>query len=563
MFPHPSYPNDHRVVELVGTTQTSSQSSRFDIGGPGPWDSSVPKAKTPWWRDAVCYEIYIRSFADADGDGVGDMAGIERRLPYLADLGVDAIWITPFYPSPQKDHGYDVADYCDVETRFGTLADFDAMLARAHDLGIRVIIDVVPNHTSSEHPWFADALAAGPDSPERERFVFRDGKGVEGNEPPNNWLSIFGGAAWTREYDADARPAQWYLHMFDSTQPDLNWHNPAVGDDFEAILRFWLDRGVDGFRIDVAHGLFVPDDLADTLTGDETTIFHQPEVHEVYRRWRRVLEEYDGDRMAVAEAWTDSPETTSSYIRPDELHQAFNFHWLLAEWSAEAFRGVVTRTLEAVGLVGGSATWVLSNHDVVRHVTRYGGGDLGRARGRAALLTMLALPGSSYLFQGEELGLEQVDVAPEHRQDPAYFRGGAVGRDGCRVPLPWGGSRPPYDFGPGAGQPWLPQPSDWTAQSVSAQSADPDSMLSFYQRALAARGEVAHGLDDSVHLLDSAPGTFAFRRGDHLVCVVNCGPEPAALPDEAGDVILASSPLVEPRALPPDTAAWFRARTPR
>ena len=517
--------------------------------------------QTPWWRDAVCYEIYVRSFADADGDGVGDMAGIEQRLPYLADLGIDAIWITPFYPSPQNDHGYDVADYCDVDPRFGTLADFDAMLARAHGLGIRVIIDVVPNHTSSEHAWFARALAAEPGSEERDRYVFRDGRGIDGSEPPNNWRSIFGGAAWTRADDTHGQPAQWYLHMFDATQPDLNWHNPEVGDEFEAILRFWLDRGVDGFRIDVAHGLFTPADLADTATGDEASIFHQPEVHEVYRRWHRVLAEYDGDRMAVAEAWTDSPETTASYIRADELQQAFNFHWLLAEWSAEAFRDVVVQTLEAVGLVDASATWVLSNHDVVRHVTRYGGGETGLARGRAALLTMLALPGSSYLFQGEELGLEQVDVAPEHREDPAYFRGGSEGRDGCRVPLPWAGTQPPFDFGPGSGQPWLPQPAEWSALTVSAQSADPHSTLAFYRRALAMRREVNRGLDASVVLLDTAPGTLGFRRGDGLVCVINCGGQPARLPDEAGDVVLSSSPLDEPGTLPADTAAWFRAAT--
>lgn len=528
---------------------------------PGPARPAARRTSSgaPWWRDAVTYQIYIRSFADGNGDGVGDLAGIEQRLDHLAGLGVDAVWITPFYPSPQNDHGYDVADYRDVDPLFGTLADFDAMLAKAHRLGIRVIVDLVPNHTSSEHPWFTAALDAAPGSLERDRYVFRDGHGAGGAEPPNNWQSVFGGPAWTRVYDGEGNPAQWYLHMFDTTQPDLNWWNPEVGAMFEETLRFWLDRGVDGFRIDVAHGLFTPADLADTRPGEPLSMWHQPEVHEVYRRWHKVLADYDGDRMAVAEAWTDSPQTTASYIRSDELQQAFNFHWLTADWSAEAFRDVVTGTLEAVRLVDGSATWVLSNHDVVRHVTRYGGGDRGLARGRAALLTMLALPGSSYLYQGEELGLEQVAVPPEARHDPAYFRGGEEGRDGCRVPMPWSGAEPPFGFGPGPGAPWLPQPAGWADLTVQAQDEDPGSTLSFYRRALAARRAEAAGLGDAVRLLDSAPGTLAFERGERLVCVVNCGSEPAPLPSEAGHRLMSSGEHpVDVHTLPPDTAAWFR-----
>ncbi len=301
----------------------------------------------------MCYQIYVRSFADANGDGVGDIAGIEQRLPYLADLGIDSVWITPFYTSPQHDHGYDVADYRDVDPLFGTLADFDSMLARAHELGIRVIVDLVPNHTSNEHPWFRAALDGEPGA--RARYVFRDGRGRGGAKPPNNWRSMFGGPAWTRVEDGQGDPGQWYLHMFDASQPDLDWWNPEVGDEFESVLRFWLDRGVDGFRIDVAHGLYTPADLADARRGQVTPMWDQPEVHEVYRRWRRVLEEYDGQRMAVAEAWTDTPESMARYIRPDELHQAFNFHWLSARWSAAAFRDVVLESLSAVGLVDASA----------------------------------------------------------------------------------------------------------------------------------------------------------------------------------------------------------------
>ena len=524
-----------------------------------PEAPSDTPATSPWWKHSVCYQVYARSFADSDGDGVGDLTGIEQRLPYLADLGVDSVWITPFFTSPQNDHGYDVADYREVDRLFGSLEDFDSMLARAHDLGLRVIVDLVPNHTSIEHAWFQKALETEPGSPERDRYVFRDGRGPDGAEPPNNWRSVFGGPAWTRDGDG-----QWYLHMFDSTQPDLNWWNPAVGDEFESILRFWLDRGVDGFRIDVAHGLYTPLEMKDledeeirNLGATTFPMWDQPQVHDVYRRWRQVLDEYDGDRMAIAEAWVATAESMARYIRPDELQQAFNFHWLQAPWSAKAFRDVIDESLHAVGLADAAATWVLSNHDVVRHVTRYGGGALGLARGRAALLTMLALPGGAYVYQGEELGLEEVEVAPEHRQDPTWLRGGGVGRDGCRVPIPWAGDEPPFGFGPGEGQPWLPQPDTWAAQSVAAQADDPESMLSFYKLALRTRREVTDDLPDHVTVLDSAPDTLAFLRGGGLVCVLNCGDVAAPVPVEAGDLVVSSAPFEEGR-LPADAAAWFR-----
>ncbi|MGH3369319.1 MAG: alpha-amylase family glycosyl hydrolase, partial [Nocardioidaceae bacterium] len=389
-------------------------------------------------------------------------------------------------------------------------------------------------------------------SPARERYVFRDGTGPDGAEPPNNWQSVFGGPAWTR-----VRDGQWYLHMFDATQPDLNWWNPEVGDEFESILRFWLDRGVDGFRIDVAHGLYTPQEMADLKQGETFPMWDQPEVHEVYRRWRRILDEYDGERMAVAEAWTETPESMARYIRADELQQAFNFHWLQAPWSAASFRDVIEESLHAVGLADAAATWVLSNHDVTRHVTRYGGGARGLARGRAALLTMLGLPGGVYLYQGEELGLEELEVAAEHRQDPTWHRGGGVGRDGCRVPVPWSGDEPPFGFGPGTGQPWLPQSPEWAGLTVADQAGDPDSTLSFYRLALRTRREVSEALPDEVVMLDTAPDTLAFVRGGGLVCVVNCGETAAPLPVEAGDLVLSSGPLLDGR-LPADTAAWFR-----
>ncbi|MEQ4523769.1 glycoside hydrolase family 13 protein [Nocardioides kribbensis] len=531
-----------------------------------PKSSEAPE----WWRHAVIYQVYPRSFADSDGDGIGDLPGITSRLPYLRDLGVDALWISPFYTSPQKDHGYDVADYRDIDPLFGTLEDADRLVATAHELGLKLIVDLVPNHTSDAHAWFQAALAAGPGSAERARYLFREGRGEDGSQPPNNWSSVFGGPAWTRVEDG-----QWYLHLFDSTQPDLDWRNPEVGDMFEDVLRFWLDRGVDGFRVDVAHGLVKEESLRDQVVDEGDTpasgeinpeavssmvertmrdepMWDQPEVHEVYRRWRTVLDSYDGDRMMVAEAWTQSAESMARFVRPDEMHQSFNFSWLLAPWSAEEFASVVTGTLEALSGVGASPTWVLSNHDVVRHVTRYGGGAVGLARARAATLAMLALPGSSYLYEGEELGLEQVDVEPEHRQDPSWFRTGEVGRDGCRVPVPWSGDAAPYGFGPGDAQPWLPQPDDWAPLTVAAQQADPDSTLAFYQKALAARRAFAETAGDEVELLDLGRDVLAFRRGP-LTVVVNCGETPVTRP--AGDVVASSGPVSD--LLPVDTAVWL------
>ncbi|QBX56000.1 glycoside hydrolase family 13 protein [Nocardioides seonyuensis] len=525
-----------------------------------------------WWRDAVIYEIYVRSFADSNGDGIGDLPGITSRLPHLRDLGVDAVWLTPFYRSPQKDHGYDVSDYRDVDPLFGSLSDADDLVRTAHDLGLRVIVDLVPNHTSDQHEWFRAALAAGPGSPERDRYLFRDG--VDG-KPPNNWESVFGGPAWTQVPGGSEGEGQFYLHLFDSSQPDLNWRNPEVPAMFEEVLRFWLDRGVDGFRVDVAHGLFKEEGLRDQVEHEphvgtpgsrqmvervlnDEPMWDQPEVHDVYRSWHRILDEAGPERMAVAEAWTQTPESMARFVRPDELDQAFNFAWLLAPWSASEFARVITETIAAVEPVGASPTWVLSNHDVVRHPTRYGGGAQGLARARAATLAMLALPGSSYLYQGEELGLEEVDVAPEDRQDPTWLRqkdspDAEKGRDGCRVPIPWSGDEPPFGFGPGAGQPWIPQPADWAPLTVDAQDDDADSTLGFYRRALAARREHAVVAGDTVELLDQGKDTLAFRRGP-LTVLLNCGTSPVPLPP--GEVLVSSGPVTD--RLPPDTSVWLR-----
>jgi len=537
-----------------------------------------------WWRTAVIYQIYPRSFADADGDGVGDLRGITSRLDALAELGIDAIWLSPFMVSPQRDAGYDVADYCDVDPLFGTIADFDEMCERAHRLGIRVIVDIVPNHSSDRHPWFQEALAARPGDPARARYLFRDGRGDDGELPPNNWQSIFGGPAWTRVRDADGRPGQWYLHLFDASQPDFDWSNIEVREEFLRVLRFWLDRGADGFRIDVAHGLvkeqglpdYTPPADAGSMGGDEpeTPYWGQPGVHEIYRDWRRVVDEYPGERVLAAEAWLATAELTAQWVRPDELHQAFNFPFLMARWDAEELREVITESLRAYGAVGAPATWVLSNHDVVRHATRLaiefdnpqGEGlgprsprvddELGLRRARAATTLMLALPGSAYLYQGEELGLpEVVELPDEARQDPTWHRTGGerYGRDGCRVPIPWESGERAAGFA-ASGASWLPQPDGWAAHARDTQRGVAGSTLELYRSLLAARR--ARGLGaGALEWLDAGERTIAFRNGSVGV-LVNLGTEPVPLP--AGRILIASGPS-DGGVLPPDTAVWWEA----
>ena len=504
---------------------------------------------TPWWVDAVIYQVYPRSFADADGDGMGDLRGVTSRLDYLAQLGVDAIWLSPFYLSPQHDAGYDVADYRAVDPRFGTLADADEMIAAAHEAGIRVVVDLVPNHTSSEHAWFQAALAAGPGSPERARYHFAEGRGEHGELPPNNWESTFGGRAWTRVTEADGTPGQWYLHLFDTTQPDLNWENEEVREEFRSILRFWLDRGVDGFRVDVAHGLIkqpgYPDaehsrmgmvtdageDADPTFDPDTfeplTPFMDQDRVHEVYRDWRRVLDSYDHEPMMVAEAWVAPLSRMFRYVRPGEMHQTFNFTYLMAGWDAASLTHAIDRSFEQAGRVGAPNTWVLSNHDTVRHASRYGLADpssypagitaedeqpdeaVGRRRARAAAMVELGLPGSAYIYQGDELGLpEHTTLAAEHRQDPYFFRtdGKEPGRDGCRIPLPWAADEPSYGFstpadddGPasaaeGVAAPWLPQPASFRALAADRQVGVEGSVFELYRRAAdPRRARPGHG----------------------------------------------------------------------
>lgn len=504
-----------------------------------------------WWRDAVIYQVYPRSYADSNGDGMGDLEGIRSRIPYLAALGVDALWMSPFYTSPQHDAGYDVADYRDVDPMFGTLKDFDALVADAHAADLKIIVDVVPNHSSSQHEWFQAALAAGPGSAERELYHFRDSD----SGPPNDWMSVFGGPAWSQTPDG-----QWYLHLFDPTQPDLNWDHPKVRQELEDVLRFWLDRGVDGFRVDVAHGLVKEAGLPDvgvSLTVEMLGTSRAPyvdhdDVHEVYRSWRRVLDSYPGDRMAVAEAWVDTPQRRALYVRADELHQAFNFDLLMADFTAESFRKVVDAEIDMAASVGAPPTWVLSNHDRHRHVTRYGDGELGLARARAASLTMLALPGSAYVYQGEELGLPEVLDLPESvLQDPVWERSGRTrrGRDGCRVPLPW--KRTGKSFGFGEVEGWLPQPNSWGALSVEAQEGDPNSTLELYRVALAARRQ---NRPQALTWRESSNADVLVFDNGAFRCVTNFGDAPTAI---SGEVLVSSADVVD-GMLPGNAAAWLR-----
>ncbi|WCN81732.1 glycoside hydrolase family 13 protein [Micromonospora sp. LH3U1] len=524
----------------------------------------------------MIYQVYPRSFADGNGDGIGDIAGIRSRLNHLSALGVDAIWFSPWYPSPMADAGYDVSDYRDIDPVFGTLTEVEALIAEAHELGIRAIVDVVPNHCSDAHPWFQAALAGGPGAPERDLFWFRPGRGPNGDERPTDWIGEFGGETWTRTTNPDGTPGDWYLHLFAPQQPDFNWDHPRVREEFEDVLRFWFDRGVDGIRIDSA-GLLVKDGTLPEVSEGQPHPFHDLDgVHDIYRGWRRVADEY-ADRALIGEVWLPDRQRFANYLRPDELHAAFNFDFLGCAWDAAALRESIDGTLSAHAPVNAPATWVLSNHDVTRHVTRYGRADtrfsfaakregtptdleLGTRRARAAALLSLSLPGAAYVYQGEELGLYEVEDIPYAlRQDPMWERSGRIdpGRDGCRVPLPWAGDEPPFEFSPdGAAAPWLPQPADWKERTAHAQTGDSASMLELYRAAIRARrAEPALG-DGQLTWLPAPEGVLAFSRGGGFSCLVNLSDTPVPLP-AAGELLLASGPLHE-GLLPSDTAVWLR-----
>ena len=555
-----------------------------------------------WWRDAVIYQVYPRSFKDSNGDGMGDLGGVTEKLPYLKRLGVDAVWLSPFYLSPQHDAGYDVADYRTVDPRFGSLEDYDRMREEAHRLGLKIIVDLVPNHTSEDHEWFRAALTSEPGSPERDRYMFREGRGENGEEPPNNWKSLFGGRAWTRVPDG-----QWYLHLFDSSQPDLNWENPEVWEEFRAILRFWMDRGADGFRVDVAHGMIKAPGLPDwdeqvhmvegtdvqgaqdepdgpSKTMDTGPYFDQDGVHEIYRDWHTVLQEYPGDRMLVVEAWVGPAERLARYVRPDEAQQAFNFDFLVAGWHRDRMRDTIEISLRANAAVGAPSTWVLSNHDTVRHASRYGlssrtaypngigaqdeqpHAGQGLRRARAAALVELSLPGSAYIYQGDELGLpEHTELPDAARQDPTFHRtaGSELGRDGARVPLPWAPVGDGLGFGP---DPWLPQPESFAGITVDHQLGDPQSTLNLYRRALELRHDLELGTAEFAwHPLsegdqDVLAYTMSCGTGETVLVAANLGESEIGFDElSRGELLLTSgqSAVVNDR-LSVDSAVWLR-----
>jgi len=547
-----------------------------------------PRDKRLWWRDSVTYQIYIRSFADANGDGKGDVAGIISRLPYLKKLGVDAIWITPWYPSPQKDHGYDVADFMDIEPDYGTLSDAKKLIEQSHKLGMRLLVDIVPNHCSDQHKWFQEALAAKPGSKERDRFIFRDGKGENGDTPPNNWQAVFGGSAWHRITESDGKAGQWYLHLFAVEQPDFNWQNQEVKDYFEKVLKFWLDLGVDGFRIDVAHGMIKADGLPDVpsdpklLEGKPMPFWDQDGVHEIYKEWRKILDSYPNDRMAVAEAWVHPATRIARYLRPGELMNSFNFEFLGSKWDVAEIKNNINKSIEAIGAVGAPSSWVFNNHDVVRSVDRFdlglglsGGttlerhGDVnkfnlerGRKRAIAGALLMLALPGGAYIYQGEELTLPEAREIPEDRlSDPRWKMSNYTdrGRDGCRVPLPWRSNNAgAFGFSDNAKltpkDSWLPQSSNWGDFSVEAQDSDPNSSLNLYRKALEIRKSLSGLGDGPMSWVDAPDHVVAFSRPGDFYCYLNLGAD-FKLP-QAAKVLVSSSPI-ENGVLPTDTAVWF------
>ncbi|WP_404821050.1 glycoside hydrolase family 13 protein [Kocuria marina] len=598
MTSDPATHSDHRA-----TAPSARSDQTASVSTASASDTSARTATgTEWWRDAVIYQVYPRSFKDSNGDGMGDLGGVTQKLPYLKHLGVDAVWLSPFYLSPQHDAGYDVADYRTVDPRFGSLEDFDRMREEAHRLGLKIIVDLVPNHTSEDHEWFRAALTSEPGSPERDRYMFREGRGENGEEPPNNWKSLFGGRAWTRVPDG-----QWYLHLFDSSQPDLNWENPEVWEEFRAILRFWLDRGADGFRVDVAHGMVKAQGLPDwdeqvhmvegtdaqgaqdepdgpSKTMDTGPYFDQDGVHEIYRDWHTVLQQYPGDRMLVVEAWVGPAERLARYVRPDEAQQAFNFDFLVAGWHRDRMRDTIEISLRANAAVGAPSTWVLSNHDTVRHASRYGlssrtaypngigaqdeqpHAGQGLRRARAAALVEFSLPGSAYIYQGDELGLpEHTELPDAARQDPTFHRtsGSELGRDGARVPLPWSPMGDGLGFGP---DPWLPQPESFAGITVDHQLGDPQSTLNLYRRALELRHELELGTAEFAwHPLsegdqDVLAYTMSCRTGETVLVAANLGESEIGFDElSRGELLLASgqNAVVNDR-LSVDSAVWLR-----
>jgi alpha-glucosidase len=529
--------------------------------------SDEQSGNTPWWTGSVIYEVYPRSFSDSDGDGVGDLPGLRARLDYIAALGVQGIWLTPFQTSPQVDQGYDISDYCDVDPLFGTLADFDALLADAHSKGLRVLVDIVPNHTSTAHELFRAALDAEPGSSTRQLFHFEDSVDAAGLTPPNNWISVFGGSVWERAHPGSHTDTQWYLHLFSAAQPDWNWRNPAVADYFDGVLRFWFDRGVDGIRIDVAHGLFKAEGLPNSATvptvidglRSNPLAMDQEEVHGVYRRWRRLADSYNPPRLLVGEVNLE-PARAGRYTRPDELHQTFAFAFARLGWSPAEWAAVGEQLEEVRRETGTEPSWALENHDLVRAVTRFGGGARGASRGRAALVALLGLPGSVYVYQGQELGVPEVLVPESVREDPMW-RSGGVSRDGARVPLPWTvGVADGHGFSPaGSSRAWLPAPEGWGDWAIEAQEAAPDSPLRTFTEAMNLRAQL---LSDGTlragepgHWSVTLDGLVLCQREGGVTIAIAMGDDAVAVP--AGRVLFSTAPLRDGGLLDPDNCAWI------
>jgi alpha-glucosidase len=544
------------------------------------------KGPADWWHQAVVYQIYPRSFADGNADGIGDLKGIISRVDYLAGLGIDAVWMSPFYPSALADGGYDVDDYRDIDSRIGNLTEFDQLVEALHARGIRLIVDLVPNHSGSGHKWFQEALKAAPGSPERDRYIFRDGKGENGEIRPSELRSHFGPTAWTRVTEPDGKPGQWYMHLFASEQPDWNWDNEEVKADFRKTVRFWCDRGVDGFRVDVAHALVkdlanghLPEresfDVSVIKPNGTDDLFDRDAVHEIYASWRNIFNEYDPPRMGVAEAWV-AAERLPAYASEKGLGQAFAFDMLGAGWDAARVKQLAGGAIERSHNMNSHTTWVLSNHDIVRHATRFGlpnGTDIGKwykpnrldpkvnveqglKRANAMTALLLALPGSTYLYQGEELGLQEVlDIPAELMQDPQFFRNPELGlsRDGCRVPLPW--TREGSSFGFGTNGSHLPQPDWYSGYSVEAEDTDASSTLNLYRKAIKLRKALItkQELKWVKHLFNKNVLHFVRPNGWH--CVTNFGTKPVVLPK--GEVLLSTLPLVESK-LPANATAWVK-----
>lgn len=547
------------------------------------------KVDRDWWRQAAIYQIYPRSFKDSNGDGVGDLRGIINEIPYLASLNLDAVWLSPFYPSALADGGYDVDDYRDVDPLLGTLADFDEILEGLHNVGIRVFVDIVPNHSSNLHEWFKEAIASEPGSAARDRYIFRDGKGANGELPPTNWPSHFEPSAWTHEREMGGKHNQWYCHLFAKEQPDWNWDNREVEEDFLKTLKFWSDRGVDGFRIDVAHAL--KKDLSEPLkdqakypgfnnpmSGDDV-LFDRNEVHEVYREWRKLFDQYNPPRVAVAEAYVRA-ERAWLYSQPDELGQTFNFELISANFNAAEFKSLIERNFGIAKEHGSSTTWVFSNHDKVRHATRWGlhpsvnlhkwllsdgtshplDREMGVQAGLAATMLILALPGCTYIYQGEELGLHEVaDIPSDQIQDPQYERNNRIekGRDGCRVPLPWKKTGPSFGFGTGGSH--LPQPAWFGDSSVEAEDGVQGSPLEIYRAALKLRREI-QGPEDMTWHPTTNRNVLHFSRPNGWQSITNFGSDPYDLAQTQGlGNFLHSSHPMDGQTLPPATTAWFKA----